>query len=44
MIDKIGIGKIQEELRDYQKAALKALRAIDEKKKEMYKNSKTLKK
>ena len=36
MIDKIGIGKIQEELRDYQKAALKALRAIDEKKKERF--------
>ena len=36
MIDKIGIGKIQEELRDYQEAALKALRAIDKKKKEKF--------
>ena len=36
MIDKIGIGEIHEELRDYQKAALKGLRAIDEKKKERF--------
>lgn len=36
MIEKIGIGEIHEELRDYQKAALKALRAIDEKKKERF--------
>lgn len=33
MIDKIGIGEIHEELRDYQEAALKALRAIDKKEK-----------
>ena len=36
MIDKIGIGEIHEELRDYQEAALKALRAIDKKKKEKF--------
>ena len=36
MIDKIGIGDEHRELRYYQKDALKALRAIDEKRNEMF--------
>lgn len=36
MIDKIGIGNEHRELRYYQKDALKALRAIDEKRNEMF--------
>lgn len=36
MIDKIGIGNEHRELRYYQKDAFKALRAIDEKRNEMF--------